>query len=288
MFIGLALGPIVVHRGDTSTVCGNGSNASSPSSPAHFKDWSATIHNQMFYYLLAQAIVAFILLFWTLCGKPAWRWAFNNLVPWPSQVFQRMQEKSRRPGWFGDVTIMYLPPSIPPKNTILIPVLVPPPPNTLPFHLLLPLSPPPKKKNILLALSPFPLLPKTLSSSPPPPIPPPPSPSPPPPQNTLLFPSPSTSLWLFCFAAFPNQPHESPSLSRDLETSSEHTHTRSVWKHLQEFFQAAWKSFHNIYFVLFLLVSGTCLVWLEYRKSSNYSTTLIYAPPDLGKVQFLL
>ena len=68
MFVGLSLGPFVVHRDDTLSICGNETYTPSPS-PAQFADWSHTIHYQMFYYLLAQAIVAFILLFWTLLGK---------------------------------------------------------------------------------------------------------------------------------------------------------------------------------------------------------------------------
>ena len=68
MFIGLALSPIVIHRADTLDVCGNETHKASPS-PTHFADWSKTIHNQMFYYLLAQAILALFLLLWTLIGK---------------------------------------------------------------------------------------------------------------------------------------------------------------------------------------------------------------------------
>lgn len=68
MFVGLALGPIVIHRTDTLSICGNETYTPSPS-PAQVADWSNTINYQMFYYLLAQAIFAFILLFWTLFGK---------------------------------------------------------------------------------------------------------------------------------------------------------------------------------------------------------------------------
>ena len=68
MFVGLALGPIVIHRADTLSICGNETYTPSPS-PAQVADWSNTINYQMFYYLLAQTIFAFILLFWTLFGK---------------------------------------------------------------------------------------------------------------------------------------------------------------------------------------------------------------------------
>ena len=75
MFVGLALGPIVIRRADTLTICGNETYTPSPS-PAQFADWSDTINYQMFYYLLAQAVLAFILLFWTLFGK--WSNATGN------------------------------------------------------------------------------------------------------------------------------------------------------------------------------------------------------------------
>ena len=68
MFVGLALGPFVIHRADTLSICGNETYTPSPS-PALFADWRNTINYQMFYYLLAQAIFGFILLFWTLFGK---------------------------------------------------------------------------------------------------------------------------------------------------------------------------------------------------------------------------
>lgn len=68
MFVGLALSPLVIHRADTLTVCGNETHKADPP-PGLYADWSSTINNQMFYYLLAQAILAFILLFWTLFGK---------------------------------------------------------------------------------------------------------------------------------------------------------------------------------------------------------------------------
>ena len=148
MFVGLALGPFVIHRTDTLAVCGNDTYTPSPS-PAHFEDWSSTINDQMFYYLLAQAVVAFILLFWTLFGKLN---VYTSLI-----------------------SLHTLPPS-----------------NNIHFH----------------------------------------------------------------YVAFPNAPPTPPSLSRELESKSEHVHTRSVWQHIQEFFQASIKSFKNIHFVLFLIVSG--------------------------------
>lgn len=152
MFVGLALGPFVIHRTDTLAVCGNDTYTPSPS-PAHFEDWSSTINDQMFYYLLAQAVVAFILLFWTLFGK-------------------------------------------------------------LNFHtsLVSPCTPDPSS-------------------------------------------APSNNIHLHN-VAFPNAPPTPPSLSRELESKSEHVHTHSVWQHIQEFFQASIKSFKNIHFVLFLIVSG--------------------------------
>ena len=68
MFVGLALGPFVIHRADTLSIWGNETYTPSPS-PAQVVDWRNTINYQMFYYLLAQAIFGFILLFWTLFGK---------------------------------------------------------------------------------------------------------------------------------------------------------------------------------------------------------------------------
>ena len=46
------------------------------------------------------------------------------------------------------------------------------------------------------------------------------------------------------------------SRSRDLEDRSEHAHARSIYQHMKEFALSAIKSVRNIYFMLFLVVSG--------------------------------
>lgn len=66
--IGLAFSPIIIHQADTVAVCGNESYTPSPS-PAQFSHWSRDIHDQLFYYLLGQAVVSLIILLLTIIGK---------------------------------------------------------------------------------------------------------------------------------------------------------------------------------------------------------------------------
>lgn len=66
--IGLAFSPIIIHQADTVAVCGNETYTPS-SDPAQFAHWSRDIHDQMFYYLLGQAVVSLIILFFTIIGK---------------------------------------------------------------------------------------------------------------------------------------------------------------------------------------------------------------------------
>jgi FLVCR family feline leukemia virus subgroup C receptor-related protein len=58
ILIGLLLSPLIVHSNDTSTVCAEGYDRSSLS----FINWQSAIYDRLFYYLLAQAILATVLL----------------------------------------------------------------------------------------------------------------------------------------------------------------------------------------------------------------------------------
>lgn len=64
---GLILSPIIIHQADTVTVCGNETYTPSPSL-TQFSHWNRNIHDRMFYYLLGQAVVSLIILFFTIIG----------------------------------------------------------------------------------------------------------------------------------------------------------------------------------------------------------------------------
>ena len=66
--IGLAFSPVIIHQADTIAVCGNESYTPSPS-PTLFAHWSRGVHDQLFYYLLGQAVVSLIILLFTIIGK---------------------------------------------------------------------------------------------------------------------------------------------------------------------------------------------------------------------------
>ena len=65
---GLALSPIIIHQANTVAVCGNETYTPLPT-PAQFAHWSRNIHDRIFYYLLGQAVVSLIILFFTIAGK---------------------------------------------------------------------------------------------------------------------------------------------------------------------------------------------------------------------------
>ena len=60
--------PTVIHRDDTSEVCGNSTYLPTVS-PALFSDWRSTISDQIFYTLLVQAAVCVAILGCTVLGK---------------------------------------------------------------------------------------------------------------------------------------------------------------------------------------------------------------------------
>ena len=74
VLIGLALSPVLIHQQDTTEVCGN-ETYTPPPSPALFADWSGNINSRMFYYLLGQAVIAFIILLFTIVGKSLHAWS---------------------------------------------------------------------------------------------------------------------------------------------------------------------------------------------------------------------
>ena len=67
ILLGVGATPLIIHRPDTVDICGNGTNTPSPS-PAQYADWSNAIHNQLFYYVLAQAVLSILLLFVIFLG----------------------------------------------------------------------------------------------------------------------------------------------------------------------------------------------------------------------------
>lgn len=109
---------------------------------------------------------------------------------------------------------------------------------------------------------------------------------------SLPLPSPLLPSSLCSFAAFPNEPDKAPSHSRVLESTSKHAHTPSLWGHLQEFFRAVWKSFHNFYFMLFLLVSGIyndAITWVIavstiYTKRYDVLDETVWSIHEIGHI----
>ena len=65
--LAFALSPVLVGRSDTNEVCGNNSYPL-PRDTAQFKDWSNTIFNQLFYYLLGQTVLALAVYLLTFIG----------------------------------------------------------------------------------------------------------------------------------------------------------------------------------------------------------------------------
>ena len=73
VLLGYGLGPIIIHSDDTEAVCGNSTANSTHNDPSPLPElvssWNSTIYNQIFYYLLAQAILSVLTLFITLAGE---------------------------------------------------------------------------------------------------------------------------------------------------------------------------------------------------------------------------
>ena len=62
-----ALSPVLVGRSDTNEVCGNKTHHPDRNT-AEFADWSNTISNELFYYLLGQSVLSLAILMLTLAG----------------------------------------------------------------------------------------------------------------------------------------------------------------------------------------------------------------------------
>jgi len=68
VMLAFALSPVLVGRSDTDEVCGNNSHSPLSRDTAQFEDWSNTIFNQLFYYLLGQTILALAVYLLTFIG----------------------------------------------------------------------------------------------------------------------------------------------------------------------------------------------------------------------------
>lgn len=67
ILLAFALGTVSVGRSDTNEVCGN-NTYQPPRDTPQFADWNHTISNQLFYYLLGQAVLSLAILLLTLAG----------------------------------------------------------------------------------------------------------------------------------------------------------------------------------------------------------------------------
>ena len=67
VMLAFALSPVLVVRSDTNEVCGNDTHQPDRDT-AQFADWSHTISNQLFYYLLGQTVLTLAVYLLTFIG----------------------------------------------------------------------------------------------------------------------------------------------------------------------------------------------------------------------------
>ncbi len=69
VLLGYGLSPTVIHSRYTEVVCYTNSTHTPTPTAEQASEWYATIYTQIFYYLLAQAILSILALFITIFGK---------------------------------------------------------------------------------------------------------------------------------------------------------------------------------------------------------------------------
>ena len=68
MLLGYAFGPSIIHSDLTDVVCNDSASHNHTHLSEQYLEWHDVIYNQIFYYLLGQAILTVIALFITIAG----------------------------------------------------------------------------------------------------------------------------------------------------------------------------------------------------------------------------